>query len=315
MFENIRKDNIMTRCVDYTASFEGPGQYFATEAKAAHERGIPLYAMANTAGLTWDIGVIPYEPIPFQWKRRYDALREARANWGLRGLMESHHFGWWPSPVSELAKWDYWQPCEDFDTMAAAIARREVGPDAAPRVLEAWRAWSEAFRDYVPTNEDQYGPFRVGPSYPLVFLDQDVRFPSADYAHFGSRIVKTLYRSHAPADVEGEIRLLERLETGWKHGLDAMQAAVDLADARKRPAALDYLRLGHFIRLCVRTTIHVKRWYLLNQVLRDPQTDTRAKCAALDRMLELAQAEIANAREAIPLVEATRLGGSPAWST
>jgi len=312
MFEDIRKDGVMTRCVDYTASFEGPGQYFATEAQAAHERGLPLYAMANTAGLTWDVGVIPYEPIPFQWQRRYEALHEARRNWGLQGLMESHHFGWWPSPVSELAKGAYWDPQEDFEPMALRIATRDTGPDAAPRVLDAWRAWSEAIRDYVPTNEDQYGPFRVGPSFPLVFLDQDVTFPSADYAHFGSRIVHTLYRSHAPADVEGEIRLLERLAATWQRGLEAMQAAVELAPEGKRENALSQHRLGHFILLCVRTTIHVKRWYLLNQALRRPEADAPARQATLEQMLQLGHAEIGNARAAIPLVEAdSRLGWEP----
>ncbi len=312
MFENIRKDGVLTRCVDYTASFAGPGQYFTTEAEAAHARGLPLYAMANTAGLTWDIGVIPYEPIPFQWQRRYEALHEARRKWGLRGLMESHHFGWWPSPVSELAKWSYWSPQEDIAGMALRIAARDTGPDAAPRVVEAWRAWSDAIRDYVPTNEDQYGPFRVGPSYPLVFLDQDVAFPSADYAHFGSAIVTTLYRSHAPADVEGEIRLLERMAAGWERGLEAMQAAVDLTPEAKRDNALAQYRLGHFVLLCVRTAIHVKRWYLLNEVLRRPDADAAARTAALDAMVALARREIENAREAIPLVEAdSRLGWEP----
>ncbi|NLF18414.1 MAG: hypothetical protein GX595_14350 [Lentisphaerae bacterium] len=343
MFENIRKDGVMTRCVDYTASFEGPGQYFSTEAKAAHDRGIPLYAMANTGGLTWDIGVIPYQPIPFQWKRRYDALHRARQDWGLRGLMESHHFGWWPSPVSELAKWSYWKPQPDFDAMAAAIARRDVGAEAAPYLVAAWRAWSDAFRNYVPTNEDQYGPFRVGPSYPLAFLDEAVAFPSADYAHFGSRILTTRYRSHAPADVEGEIGLLERLEAGWTQGLESMREAVERTPPEKQAQAQETLRLGQFIRLCVRTTIHVKRWFLLGQVLRDPAATAAAKTpwidpdvetaanrrdpaatadakmaaldakmAALDAMTALAQAEIANAREAIPLVEAdSRLGWEP----
>lgn len=312
MFEDIRKDGVLTRCVDYTASFEGPGQYFSSEAQAAHTRGLPLYAMANTAGLTWDIGVIPYEPIPFQWQRRYEALHEARRTWGLRGLMESHHFGWWPSPVSELAKASYWEPQEDLTDLALRIATRDTGRDAAPRVIEAWQAWSEAIRDYVPTNEDQYGPFRVGPSFPLVFLDQDVTFPSADYAHFGARIVRTLYRSHAPADVEGEIRLLERMADTWQRGVEAMQAAVELAPEAKRENAISQHRLGLFILLCVRTTVHVKRWYLLSQVLRRAETDLAGRQAALDQMLALGRAEIDNARAAIPLVEAdSRLGWEP----
>jgi len=74
MFEQRHRDGITSVCVDYTASFEGPGQYFQSEAEAAHERGIRLYTMCNTGGLTWDFGVIPYEPVPYQWSRRHAAL-------------------------------------------------------------------------------------------------------------------------------------------------------------------------------------------------------------------------------------------------
>jgi hypothetical protein len=311
MFENIEKQGIVTRCVDYTASFAGPGHYFSSEAAAAKERGLPLYAMANTGGLTWDIGVIPYEPIPYQWRRRYDALLKARKDWGLSGLMESHHFGFWPSFVSELAKWSYWSPRRDFDDVITLVARRDFG-DGADYALQAWQHWSEAFRDYVPTNEDQYGPFRVGPSYPLVFLDQDVHFPSADYAHFGSRIVKTLYRSHKPEDLPVEIRLLRLLTARWDQGLSCLHEALKATPERKQPAAEELLRLGEFIRHCVATAIHVKRWYLLQQVLRNPDAPVADKRNALRNMRELAEEELRNAASAIPLVEAdSRLGWEP----
>lgn len=311
MFENIEKEGIVTRCVDYTASFAGPGGYFSSEAKTAKECGLPLYAMSNTGGLTWDIGVIPYEPIPYQWRRRHDALLEANRKWGLRGLMESHHFGFWPSFVSELAKWSYWHPRRDFDEAIRQIAARDFG-DGADFALQAWQHWSEAFLDYVPTNEDQYGPFRVGPSYPLVFLDHDVAFPSADYAHFGSRIVKTLYRSHKPADVPVEIRLLRRLIARWDQGLSCLHKALENTPERKLGKARELLRLGDFIRACVVTTIHVKRWFLEQQVLRDPAGEPAAKRAALGRMREIAEEELRNVAATIPLVEAdSRLGWEP----
>ena len=55
----------------------------------------------------------------------------------------------------------------EFDAAAGAeeiidrLAARDFGPDGGPLAVQAWRAWSEAIRDYVPTNEDQYGPFLV----------------------------------------------------------------------------------------------------------------------------------------------------------
>ena len=65
--------------------FEGAGKAFLSEARAAARRGIRLYAMTNTAGKTWDIGVIPYEPVPRQWMKRYDSILQThRQLWPVR---------------------------------------------------------------------------------------------------------------------------------------------------------------------------------------------------------------------------------------
>ena len=254
---------------------------------------------------------MPYEPIPFQWARRYAALLEAHRNWGLCGLMESHHFGWWPSVVNELTKWAYWRPEVPMEAMAQKLAQREFGPEGAPWAVEAWQHWSEAILDYVPTNEDQYGPFRVGPAYPLLLAEDEIEFPSAEYAHFGSMILKTSYRPHDPDILDGEIACLEAMAARWQQGTAAMGRAVEAAPERKREACGRAQALGEFILCCVRTVVHVKRWWQARQDLEAAADQTTTACV-LDRMQELAEAEIANATAAIPLVELdSRLGWEP----
>lgn len=307
MFENVEKDGIVTRCVDYTTSFEGPGVYFRSEAQEAHKRGIPLYSMTNTAGLSWDIGVIPYQPIPFQWARRYEAVLKAHDEWGLVGLMESHHYGWWPSFVNELAKWAYWAPRTTTEEMAARLAQRDFSSAAAPLVMDCWKAWSDAWRCYVPTNEDQYGPFRVGPAYPLLFQEEREKFPDAPYAHFGNEILTMHYNPHKPEDLETEIGLLEKMKAGLIEGLGKLEQALALTPERKRAEALRMLGLGQFIRNCVQTTINTKRWWLLKRRLLEEKD-----AGVIEEMIALAEAEIANAQASIPLVEAdSRLGWEP----
>ena len=311
MFENVERRGVPTRCVDYTVSFAGPGRYFSSEAQAAHDCGQRLYAMSNTGGLTWDFGVVPYEPVPFQWARRHDALLEANRKWGLCGLMESHHMGWWPSIVADLAKFAYWRPHRSAGDLIAKLALRDFGPQSAASALAAWEHWSEAILDYVPTNEDQYGPFRVGPSYPLLLTQDEVEFPSADYAHFGSGILNTEYRPHNPEILEGEIACLEAMAARWAQGVEAMKSAVEAAPQRKGENCRRMQALGAFIQCCVRTAIHVKRWWQLRQELQT-QTTRETKAPVLDRMTPLAEAEIANASAAIPLVEFdSRLGWEP----
>ena len=314
-------------CVDYTLSYAGPGHYFKSEAAVAKKRHLRLYTMSNTAGMTWDFGVIPYEPAPFQWARRHAALHAARRRWNLSGLMESHHYGWWPSFVSELAKWSFWTPSPSVEVLAKAIAQRDYGARAAPLVVKTWRDWSDAIRcDYIPTNEDQYGPFRVGPSYPLIFhpnlsrsfAAKNLKIPSAWNASNGSGIVFTLYQplddsrqSPGPCRVAVEIRALRRMAVRWQAGLRSLEKALARMPEHKRPAGEHLLNLGRFMLNTINTVIHVKEWWMLNQRLL--VTDRPRKLhAILDAMEALARREIENARATIPLVERdSRLGWEP----
>ena len=73
--------------------------------------------------------------------------------------------------VADLAKWAFWRPHTSAEQVISRLARRGFGSTGAPAAAEAWQHWSEAIRDYVPTNhvptnEDQYGPFRVGAALP-----------------------------------------------------------------------------------------------------------------------------------------------------
>lgn len=317
MFEQIKHEHITSVCVDYTVSFEGPGRYFSSEAEVAHERGIKLYTMCNTGGLTWDIGVIPYEPVPFQWAKRHAALLKAREDWGLSGLMESHHFGWWPSFLNDLTKTAYWSAPAPAEDIFAAVAKRDFSAEAVPYVLEAWRHWSEGISHYIPTNEDQYGPFRIGPSYPLIF-QRGVQIPASKHAMFGNEIIVADYRPHEGARqslgasrIDVELRSLERMLELWQLGNESLNQALTLTPEAKLSEGKLMLGLNEFIALTIRTVIHAKQWWKLKQRLFI-EGDPLKAAALLDELEAVAKAELANAEAAIPLTEAdSRLGWEP----
>ena len=170
MFESYKMDGFVQTVADYSIAFEGPGEYFLSEAKAAKERGIRLYTQANTGGMTWDIGTIPYEPFPYQWMRRYAAMREMHDKYGLCGVMESHHYGLFPSLVSDLTKRCFIAETGSMEDELREIVAARFGAYCVETVCEALEQWSEAIRCYTPTDADQYGAFRVGPSYPLCLI-------------------------------------------------------------------------------------------------------------------------------------------------
>lgn len=317
MFEKIKTGDVTTTCVDYTLMFTGPGQYFISEAQAAHRRGIRLYSMVNTGGLTWDIGVIPYEPVPYQWMERHRQINNMREQYGLCGLMESHHFGFWPSFISHLAKESYTAGGAKPDDMLRKLAARDLGEKNADEVLAIWRLWSEGIQHYRSTNEDQYGPFRIGPAYPLT-ISGPIPPPQSPFAMFGNSIFSTHY-GHANSGrcslqsfrLPEEIQSITIMRDRFWEGADRMDALVPTLSEPYRQMAKRMANLGRFMGNSAQTTVHVKNWYLAKNRLLHAPTNGALRSAA-EEMSAIARAEIENAKNTIPLVqEDSRLGWEP----
>ena len=101
------------------------------------------------------------------------------------------------------------------------------------------------------------------------------------------------------------------MEARWTQGVEAMGRAVQAAPSGKRENCGRMQALGEFILCCVRTTINVKQWWQLRQELK-AATTREETASVLEGMKTLAEAEIANVSEAIPLVEFdSRLGWEP----
>ncbi|MBQ4516405.1 MAG: hypothetical protein II978_06415 [Clostridia bacterium] len=319
MFENFVRGNIKQTGADYSLAFEGPGTYFSSEAKAAAERGIRMYTMSNTGGLTWDMGTIPYEPMPYQWMKRYAGLREYNEKYGLCGLMESHHFGFWPSFIGDLAKQCYIAENKDMDKCLSDVLEARYGSDKVEKMKEALALWSEAIRNYTPTDADQYGAFRVGPSYPLCLVNA-VKPPSVDYAHFGNGILDVIYPAdYSPTNrlpcgrgmlpqlrLAGELELLNKMLEYMRGGLKILKEIENPDDE-----LLYLINLGEYICCCVTTGIHAKEWYKVTSDLKVAKTRQEVR-GILEEVKAILRAERANAETAIPLVENdSRLGWEP----
>lgn len=318
MFEQFHHDGVTNVCVDYTISHEGPGSYFRSEAEVLHERGMRLSTMANTGGLTWDFGVVGHQPVPYQWARRHAAIRQAQRDWGLAAVMENHHYGWAPNIVSELTTAMYHDPAPDPAEFLARLARRDFGP-GADHALAGWQDWSDAARDYVPTNADQYGPFRIGPAYPLTLFTVPT-LVTDPHALFGGRIVKIPYQPDTsgtvattapPRRVPAEIASLSRMQQRWRSGIDHLAAAVGLTPDHLRTEAERMLILGRFIEHCITTTINTKRWWLAKSQLLVTADPERA-ADLLDELHRIGEGELSNAAAAIDCTDRdSRLGWEP----
>ena len=259
MFESYNlRNGLPVKIADYSVAFKGPGRYFVSEAEEAKARGLKLYAMANTACRTWDLGLVPYLPVPYQWKRRWDGMKAAQGRWGLCGVVDGHHFGWAPNFVSELCKEAFTEGGMDFDTHIRRIAVRDFGEANADAALAAWRQWSEAMRDTNPSAANQNSAYRYGPAYPFNALRPDVKatdlslspmFMNPNYRSFGSRDDQTDDYLRKEAD------LLDTVVARW---LDGAAAFRRMGGEKARAMA----RLGEYVGRCYLTAANVKRGLL-----------------------------------------------------
>ncbi|OQA87537.1 MAG: hypothetical protein BWY31_00705 [Lentisphaerae bacterium ADurb.Bin242] len=329
-FENfkVKKEDGLSRPVmDYTISEPEPGYYFLSEAEEAHRNGLSIAVISNTAGATWDFGTVPYVPVPYCWLRRLRALNDALEKWNVDRYYETHHYGWQPNVVTELCKRYFVDPQEtNLEALLEKLAAMQYGREAAEGILGTWRLWSDAMNFYVASNEDQYGPWRTGPSYPFIFqpnitrtmTGKEIQFPTAPHAHFGHRIIQTMYQpfeneNQSPGFLRypKEIGSLEKMLELWNRGLDRLKETLPFVPPKKRAEADRLEALGHFIRNSIVTTLHMKRWWRLNMRLQIAEGRKEA-LEILDRLFEIADAEAANALDTIPCVETdSRLGWEP----
>jgi hypothetical protein len=325
MFEPIEYARHTMISPDYSITFPGPGSYFTSEAKAAAARNLRFYTMSNTGGITWDMGVVPYIPVPQQWFKRFEQLRQAKHKWNLTGLMDSHHYGWYPSVISECAKWCFWSPEVDLDKVFHDILLRDFGKKALKLALNAYKCWSDAIGSYTPGFDDQAGPLRIGPAYPLIFHpclyphnEHGMVFPSAPHAHFGNKIVHLLYnpehiygQTSCGRRIREDIILISKACDKWWKGVEMMRQALALVPERKLERATKMAGVGEFFYRGLLTTLHVKRWWLLNKQL-EIEDNFSASRKIMDEMTEIAQAELVNVKSTMPLVSAdSRLGWEP----
>ena len=327
IFKMIEHDGLKCPVMDYSGVAETPGFYFESEAKVAAACGHRLRATTNTGGMTWDFGTVPYEPIPQRWLKRMLNLKYYLQNYGLDSFYETHHYGWWPNPANDLEKEVFFSDgSEDYDAVLHKIAKRDYGADVADDIVKVWQTWSDAMGFYIASNEDQYGPWRVGPAYPLIFhpnisrtmARKEIDFPAAPYAHFGGGIVKTFYQPYenenqtpGPLRYPVDLKYLAEMLELWEKGMAILDAALPKMKGAKRENGERLALLGKFIRNSTITTSNVKKWWLVNTKMVSLSTkEEMLKC--MDELQKIADAERANTIDTIPVVEQdSRIGWEP----
>ena len=301
--EHEKRNGLKSRVEDYSIAVTGPGDFFRRQAGEAGATGHKVYTMANCAGLAWDFGTIPYNPCPYQWHRRWQAVNDAQRTWNVQGVMECHHYGVWPSFITELEKEAFTDGGMDFDAHIRLIAARDFGEENVEKVLAAWKGWSDAIVDMSPRGENQYGPFRMGPAYLFNAFQPEL---TAEDWYGGKFPMHVSPYSRGSGSVRDSNYLKKEIELfGWMveryfAGAAAFREIAASLDGRRREKALRMAYLGEYMGRAVTTAKHVREGTLAE----------RAKDR--EKAHELARLEYENTKAAIELMKRdSRLGWEP----
>ena len=310
MFQNLpTKYGITERVCDYSVAFEGPGDYFLSEAKAAKRRGIRLYTQANAGGRTWDFGCMSYEPFPQQWMRRYQAMRECNEKYNLTGVMECHHFGFWPSFITKIEKRAYEYFADSPDKILNDVVS-EFSEGQTEKCIEALNYWSEAIRIYMPTDDEQYCAMRVGPAYPLALglYPRAPEYLRPEKVMFGGGICEEYHLQSGRKSAEGLFTLHSvRMRVEMKILSDAIKLVrkgikVLKSLDKKNKQLYRLINMGEYMVSCFTTEINVKKMYIYRQRLFLASSNKEVK-SIIDGIRKLGASEIKNAEKALKIVD------------
>jgi hypothetical protein len=268
----IERGGVRSTVGEYSLSALGPGPRAQRHWAAARESGRPILAKIQ-AGNTWELSAVPYIPAVAQaWEHGHNLRAEE-----IGGLMLGWTLGGHPSPNLEAAV----AGLEGRDL--EWVAERRHGQALVPTVVEAWRGYSTAFREFpyhigsVYTAPWQMGPANLLWAKPTGFAATMVGLPYDD-----TRSWCSIY----PLDTW--CAQLEKVAAGFQQTLARLRSAVRLPV----PSTIEpELRYAEACALHWLSAAQQARWTALRDAGKAGSTSARewvrAEIAAARRLHQL----------------------------
>jgi len=201
-------------------------------------------------------------------------------------------------------------------------------------VKKAFALFSDGMSHCVSTNEDQYGPARVGPSYPLFFERWELipQCPATGREVNSEGFPIYTYNLDRVEKLQYETEQYLTMAKLFGEGCAILEKVTSETEERKKSGAEHILQVAQYIRNNALTVYHVKRWHFLKGQLgiyvdaqptwvggrknmpdakkaEMPLPPVENKYPIVSELISIAKAEIENAKNTIALVEAnSRLG-------
>jgi hypothetical protein len=275
---------------EYSISVVGPGPRATKNWDLAKQHGLRALAKVQWSS-TWEISAVPYIPVPNLIAEHCERLTRA----DIQGFLTSWTVGGYPSPNCEVAKEYYFSNPPESGQVLRNLAVRRYGPEAAPHILAAWKAFSTAFVEYpmeggalvyhIPT---QHGPSNLLRLHPTGYKATMMLFPYDDYTKWVGRYpVRTVQQQ------------FEKMAELWKIGLDNFRQALPLVEEHKKKMGHSDFGIAETCYLHFQSVANQISFYLLRDEWKQAEPSARPMIAA--RMAKLTQAEVELAKRQFPI--------------
>jgi hypothetical protein len=292
----IERGGVANQVGEYSISTIGPGSRALQHWKWAREHGLKTAAKIQ-AGNTWELSAVPYIPALENVGRHAANLRQA----GVDGLMLGWTLGGYPSPnlelVNEIAK----RPRPTDDSMAGqaaevdqsmrAVALRRFGDAYAEAVVNAWREFSRAFREFpfdgglVYNAPMQFGPSNLLWSEPTGYHATMIGFPYDDLPGWRGPYPESVF-----------IGQFEKVALGFEQGVASLRKAYEDGRVASRPHHQENLaqelNVAEAAAIHFRTTANQARFVVKRQALAGAH-GSAARKALCEELEQIIRAELA----------------------
>ncbi len=277
----IERGGVKTAVGEYSLSAVGPGPRAQRHWAIAKRCGLNIAAKMQINN-TWEMAAVPYVPVLKLVGQHAKNLSELK----LDGMMLSWTLGGYPSPNLELVRRLAGTDAPPVQEAMEHVARRLYGEAPAAKMVEAWNAFSEAYREYpfhggvIYRAPHHWGPANLLYPEPTGYASTMVGIPYDD--------VKGWSGPYPPKVLGGQY---DKIAQGWKPGLAALKAARDNAPAARRERLEDELRIAEVVYLHMRSASNQVRFVLARDALR-AATDAPAEAEAKETLREVTREEL-----------------------
>ena len=230
--------------VDYSISQVGPSEISSAVWEHARKTGRKTVAKIQMNN-SWELSAVPYMPVPYLVEEHLNNLKNA----GISGIMGGWTLGGYPAGNLNL-----------LTATPEELAAAAYHPELAVKVCEAWKQFSESFRNF-PFNVDviyvapmNYGPMNLLHQEPTGYHATMIGFPYDDL---------TMWRNMYPEDIFAN--QLQLVADGWAKGLEILACAASMVRPEEEAAFNDLQTIAEAAYCHFRSTVQQVRFVMARQ--------------------------------------------------